>query len=465
MERRVLSFIEALRDRGVSVSPAESIDALGALERVGWESREQFQTALKSTLIKRQKDVPVFDELFPLYWQSLGMPERNGALPEEMRERLEELLSEEAPPTGEPGDMPSPQDMLAMLLMGETGESESLIQQAAGHGGMSELTSYMQIGMYARRLYNQFDWQEVERQLEELLQRLQEQGWDEGELEQLREAFARGRASFRERTREYAARQRARNADTWRRNRLEELTQRPLSQLDEAELAQVRELVYQLAKRLRNKLSLRQRQAKPGRLDVRATLRRNYQHGGVPFELVQRRRKREKVELMVLCDVSSSVERVSRFMLQFVYTIQDCLAKVRSFVFVDEMGEVTDFFREADVTEGVRLALSAADISYNARSDFGSLFTDFCDRYLGDVGYRTYVLIIGDARNNRNDACAWALERMAERAKGIIWLNPETEPFWDTGDSVMGEYLPHCREARVCRNLADLEDVVTSLLL
>lgn len=459
MERRVLSFIEGLRARGVAVSPAESIDALGALERVGWESREQFRTALKSTLIKHRKDVPVFDELFPLYWQSLGMPERNGALPEEMRERLEEFLSEGARPAG------VPQDMLAMLLMGETGESESLIQQAGGHGGMAELTSYMQIGMYARRLYNRFDWQEVESQFEELLQRLQARGWEERELSRLRQAFAQGRASFRERTREYAVRERERNADAWKRNRLDELTRKPLSQLDEAELAQVRELVYQLAKRLRNRLSLRQRQEKPGRLDVRATLRRNYQHGGVPFELVQRRRKREKVELMVLCDVSSSVERVSRFMLQFVYTIQDCLAKVRSFVFVDEVGEVTDFFREADVTEGVRLALSAADISYNARSDFGSLFTDFCERYLGDVGYRTYILIIGDARNNRNDACAWALERMAERAKGIIWLNPETEPFWDTGDSVMGEYLPHCREARVCRNLQDLEDVVTSLLL
>lgn len=429
------------------------------MEQIGWESRDQFRTALASTLIKRQKDVPIFDELFPLYWQSLAGPESNGALPEEMQQQLQEMLADGGAQHGDPSDL------LSMLLMGETGESESLMQQAAGAGGMSEITSYMQIGMYARRIFNQFDWEAVEEALEQLLSRLQEQGWSEEQLEQVRDAFARGRAAFRERTREFAARERARNAESWRRSRLDDLTRRPLSQLDEAELAQVRELVYQLAKRLRNKLSLRQRHAKPGRLDVRATLRRNYQHGGVPFELVQRRRKREKVELMVLCDVSSSVERVSRFMLQFVYTIQDCLAKVRSFVFVDEMGEVTDFFREADVTEGVRLALSAADISYNARSDFGSLFEDFCDRYLGDVGYRTYILIIGDARNNRNPAHAEALERMAERAKGIIWLNPETGPFWDTGDSVMGEYLPYCKEARVCRNLADLEEAVASLLL
>lgn len=173
----------------------------------------------------------------------------------------------------------------------------------------------------------------------------------------------------------------------------------------------------------------------------------------------------EKADLMVLCDISSSVSRVSQFMLQFVYTVQDCLAKVRSFVFVDDLGEVTSFFHDEDIAKGVRLALSEASIPYNVHSDFGWVFQEFCDRYLQDVGYRTYIMIIGDARNNYNDPAAWALEKMAERAKGIIWLNPETRPFWNTGDSVMGEYLPYCREARVCRTLKDLEETVSSLLL
>jgi uncharacterized protein with von Willebrand factor type A (vWA) domain len=152
-------------------------------------------------------------------------------------------------------------------------------------------------------------------------------------------------------------------------------------------------------------------------------------------------------------------------MLQFVYTIQDCLAKVRSFVFVDELGEVTDFFREEDVSKGVKRALTEAGIAYHARSDFGGVFRQFCERYLQDVGYRTYILVIGDARSNYNDPCAWALERMRDRCKGIIWLNPETRSFWDTGDSVIGAYAPYCREVRVCRTLRDLEDAVESLLL
>jgi uncharacterized protein with von Willebrand factor type A (vWA) domain len=266
--------------------------------------------------------------------------------------------------------------------------------------------------------------------------------------------------------RRYVEREQARNVDRVpSAERVDRLMNRPLSGLDELELQQMRKAVDILARKLRNKMSMREKQIKKGKLDVKATLRRNMQHGGVPFDLVLRKKRIEKAELMVLCDISSSVARVSQFMLQFVYTIQDCLAKVRSFVFVDDLGEVTEFFRDEDIEKGVRRAMSEADISYNVRSDFGEVFRRFCERHLQDVGFRTYIMIIGDARNNYNDPDTWALEKIKERAKGIIWLNPETRPFWDTGDSVMGEYIPYCREARVCRTLRDLEETVSSLLL
>jgi hypothetical protein len=280
------------------------------------------------------------------------------------------------------------------------------------------------------------------------------------------EAFERKREAFRRLVRRYVEREQAKNAGRLLgEERVESLMDRPLSSLDEMELRQMREVVDVLARKLRNRISMRERRVRRGKLDVRATLRRNMQHGGIPFHLVLRKRRIEKAELMVLCDVSSSVARVSQFMLQFVYSVQDCLSKVRSFVFVDELGEVTDFFRERDIDEGIRMALGNAGISYMSRSDFGEVFRLFCRDYLQDVGYRTYIMIIGDARNNYNDPCAWALEKMSERAKGIIWLNPETRPFWDTGDSVMSEYLPYCREVRVCRTLRDLERAIGSLLL
>jgi len=459
MEERVLDFIKGLRGRGVSVSTAESIDALGAVSVVGLEDPAPFKSALKAAVVKRNKDIPVFEELFPLYFYGLESAGDVDGLDEDLMSRLQQALSA----FSQGREMNA---MLSLLMQGRGGEWESLIRMAAGEVGTAQLATRMQVGMYTRRIMDVFDWEEMEEQLEEFLSRLREEGWSEDDLQRLEEAFGANRDALRKQVRRYVEREQARNADRVpSTERVERLMGRPLSGLDEFELQQMRKAVDILARKLRNRITLREKQVKRGKLDVKATLRKNMQHGGVPFELKLKHKRLEKAELMVLCDISSSVARVSQFMLQFVYTIQDCLAKVRSFVFVDDLGEVTEFFREEDIQKGVRRALSDAEISYNARSDFGEVFKQFCERYLQDVGYRTYIMVIGDARNNYNDPCIWALEKMRDRAKGIIWLNPETKPFWDTGDSVMGEYIPFCKEARVCRTLKDLEQTVSSLLL
>ena len=457
MERRILEFVKGLRGRGVPVSTAESIDALNAALAVGLEDAAAFRSAIKACLVKNARDAVHFEELFPLYFLGLDSASE-GKIPDE---ELIAALEEEAREAGGAAN-----SLLLLLVAGRSGEWESFIQAAAGAFGTSQLATRMQVGMYTRRIFDAFDWQGMEGELEGLLERLRGGTWSEENIAALREAFRANREAFRSQVRCFVEREQARNADRVPvPERMERLVTRPLSSLDEHELQQMRRAVDVLARRLRNRISLREKRVRRGKLDVRATLRGNMQHGGVPFRLVLRNRRVEKVELMVLCDISSSVARVSQFMLQFVYTIQDCLAKVRSFVFVDELGEVTDFFREEDIATGVKRALTEAGIAYHVRSDFGGVFRQFCEEYLQDVGYRTYILVIGDARSNYNDPCAWALEKIRDRCKGIIWLNPETRSFWDTGDSVIGEYAPCCREVRVCRTLRDLEDSVESLLL
>ncbi|OFW61121.1 MAG: hypothetical protein A2W01_00780 [Candidatus Solincola sediminis] len=451
MEERVVDFVNGLRGRWVSVSTAESLDAMRSLLAVGIADPSNFRAALRAALIKRNQDQVIFEELFPLYFHALGAAtEAASELGEDLVQRI----------------MQEPQDLFSQLLSGNSGEWESWIRQMAGDMDFSRLMTRMQVGMFTRRIFDSIDWDNMGNRLRELQSSLSEEGWPDSEVHALPDVFAANREAFRRQVRSYVEREQARNADQLPSpDRVERLMNRPLSSLEETELQQMRQAVDILARKLRNKMALRDKRAKRGRLDVKATMRKNMHHGGIPFNLVRRKKRKEKADLMVLCDISSSVSRVSQFMLQFVYTVQDCLAKVRSFVFVDALGEVTSFFRDEDIGGGVRLALSEASIPYNVRSDFGWVFQEFCERYLQDVGYRTYILIIGDARNNYNDPAVWALEKMAERAKGIIWLNPETKPFWNTGDSVMEEYLPYCREARVCRTLKDLEETVSSLLL
>jgi hypothetical protein len=195
-------------------------------------------------------------------------------------------------------------------------------------------------------------------------------------------------------------------------------------------------------------------------------LRRNMGHGGVPFELVFKERRKDRPKLVILCDVSSSVANVSRFMLQFVYSLQECFTKIRSFVFVAELGEVTQVFRDQDINAAIEKALDGGDvINVYTRSNFGQAFHYFWRNYLSAVDHRTTFLILGDARNNYNDPRTWCLREIHNKAKNVVWLNPENPSAWGFGDSVMDKYLSHIDAAEECRNLKQLSRIVDRLVL
>ena len=152
-------------------------------------------------------------------------------------------------------------------------------------------------------------------------------------------------------------------------------------------------------------------------LDLRQTLRRNMSRGGIPFELIFKRRKKDRPKLVILTDLSSSVANVSRFMLQFVYSLQEAFTKIRAFVFVSELGEVTPIFQEKDISEAIEDALEGGTvINVYTRSNFGHAFHHFWQNYLSAIDNKTTVLILGDARNNYNDPRAWCLRELHHKA-------------------------------------------------
>jgi hypothetical protein len=244
----------------------------------------------------------------------------------------------------------------------------------------------------------------------------------------------------------------------------ESLTDKPLFTLTHEEVFQMKAVVARLARKIKDALALRQRQEAKGRLDSRRTIRRSLQYGGVPMELRFRRRHREKPKLITICDVSDSVRNASRFMLQLVWSLQECFSRVRSFVFVSEIAEVTEAFSTYPVERAIEWALRGAPVDYHSRSDFGYAFSRFCRTELESLDRRTTILVLGDARNNYNDPQAWALKQMRERVKGIIWLNPEGQWGWGIGDSVMPLYAPHVNIVRECRTIGRLGEVVDGLV-
>jgi uncharacterized protein with von Willebrand factor type A (vWA) domain len=461
MDDRILEFIGDLRRAELRISPSEALDALAAAAQVGLDDRETFKTALGATLVKEARDRATFSRIFDLYFldlQALGEGLRKALGPQDPRvqELLDALLAEEGLELDE---------LTELLLRGQGSEMEMAIRSGSRTAGLERLMYGLQVGYFSRRVADGLDLAAVERDIEQLLRLLAERGLDAGQLARIRNYLELRLEAFRRMIRQHVERELERRA--WRQGeRLtrEVLSDKPLFALTAEEVTQMQAVVARLARKIKDALVLRQRQEERGRIDTRRTIRKSLAWDGVPMEIVLRRRHRDKPKLITICDVSDSVRNASRFMLQLVWSLQECFSRVRSFVFVSEIAEVTDAFGEYPVERAIEWALKAAPVDYHCRSDFGYAFSQFVRTELDTLDRRTTILLLGDARNNYNDPQAWALRMIRERVKGLIWLNPEGQWGWGVGDSVMPLYAPACDLVRECRTIGQLGDVVDNLV-
>lgn len=244
------------------------------------------------------------------------------------------------------------------------------------------------------------------------------------------------------------------------RNRLASLSEKSFNYYTQEDIRRMNEAVARLAERFKNRLSVRRKKSARGRFDIKRTLRQNLQFGGVPFHIELYRRQKTKPQVIILCDISDSVLNASRFMLQFVYSVQDLYSKVRSFVFVSDIGEVTELFEENEIHHAVERALKGDIVDVYSHSNFGRAFELFYKDHFSAVTGKTTVLIIGDGRNNYNRPSDWVLREIQQKAKQLIWLNPENRMTWGVGDSEMPRYLPYCDIAEECRNISQLYRVI-----
>jgi len=196
-------------------------------------------------------------------------------------------------------------------------------------------------------------------------------------------------------------------------------------------------------------------------LDVRRTIRANIEYDGLLFHTIWKKTKVDRPKVMAICDVSGSVAQVSRFLLMFLYSLQEVLPNVRSFAFSGELGETTELFKR----EKIEKALTDVLRDFGGGStDYGRAFENFEALALDDVDHRTTVLILGDARSNYGDPRSDILKLVHARARRVVWLNPEPRSMWNSGDSEMRRLAPYCDKAITCASLKDLERVVSDLL-
>lgn len=469
MDDKLIEFSNLLRKNGVRVSVAEDLDSFAAVRVLGLGSRTALKSGLRATMVKRAVDVPIFDELFDLFFAGVQellkaatgrAQEALGLDPAEFQRLLEELEKL----LGEHGKELS--ELAKDWLRNDTGRVEQKLREALEQARVGEIERPYQEGQFTHGMANAFGLSDLLRQIEDFRDRLSGFGLDPQTAERL-QRYLESRLRDLAQLMKQAVRQELEKQDLARREseRMQSLSEKSFFYLSEDEIRRMKEAVTRLAQRLKNVIAIKRKRAKRGRFDVKDTFRKNLQYGGIPFRIQFDDKKKDKPQVVILCDVSDSVRNVSRFMLQFVYSLQDLYSRVRSFIFVAETGEITRLFEENDIHEAIELALRGSIINVFAHSDFGRAFKIFHRDYITAVNKRTTVIVLGDARNNYNLPNEWTLRDIRARAKQLIWLNPESKMTWGFGDSEMERYRPFCDVVEECRNLNQLYHVIDRLVV
>src|SRR6266540_5879741 len=438
MAPRLLEFADELRTEGVAVGTSELLDAFEALDAVSWTSQEDFREALAATLAKSQEDRHVLDVLFDRFFFRAVE-----------REALEQNLAEERFQGGDQLDLEALRERIREAIRaGSDGEMRDLARLAiAAFGRQGEGSGV--IGVDVQRIRRTLGLR-TERAGAELPDP------DAVPRDRLQEFERHVR---RELERQMIERTRALPPA------------KPLRELDRAlpsnptqDLSQVHRVVAQMKRRLASHGREHRGRRRSWQVDVRRTMRASLQTGGVPLDLKYRPRRPRRPELYVLCDVSTSVTSASVFFLSVLHALHDSFRKMRSFVFVERISEVTDVFeRERSfkaVSEAIGRDAGVADIS--GYTDYGRVWTEFLASVEDDLHPRATVIVLGDARTNGRDPRADVFAQVAAKAGRTFWLNPEPRLYWNYGDSVIAAYERYC-EAFECWTTGQLEDFVKAL--
>ncbi|MGB6057989.1 MAG: VWA domain-containing protein [Microthrixaceae bacterium] len=472
-------FIAELRNAGLPVSLTENLDAMEAVQHIPIGDREAFKYALAATLVKNHSHWRAFETVFEVYFSLRGA---EWSLDPDATDLP--ILEDEEGQQGEgPGESPQAQGGAAESLTPEELAEMLYRSLQSGDQAMMRAMARQSVRRYAgmepgRPVGGTYYLYRTLRNLDldGVLERLVEQSKDESPepLTSLEERLERDEFESRieEFRKEIEAEIRRRLVADRGVEAMAKTLRKPLPEdidfmhASREEMVQLRKALQPLTRRLAVRLARKRRHGRKGSLDFRSTVRHSLSFGGVPAEPKFKYPRPTKPEIFVIADISGSVAAFARFTLHLVYAISGQFSRVRSFVFIDGLDEVTRFFEGTeDILEAIHRVNSEADVVWvDGHSDYGHAFEVFWQKYGQDVTSKATVIILGDARNNYHASQSWVIKEIRKKARHVWWLNPEPKAYWDTGDSIVGEYATYCDGAFECRNLRQLERFVDHLV-
>ena len=472
MQTNLVNFIQVLRSHDIRISPAETLDAMDVAASLGYSNRIRLRDGLSMALAKTPVEELVFDRCFDRYFSveladfssdpdaqqssdenpdseaSSETPEDESHSP--ATDDAEDLLAEAAAQSPQL-DALMQSELMQNLLSNDRNALSLAMTRAGDSVGLQQIQMFTQRGQFTRKILDQLGEQHIRQAVIELEQ------MNNPALAEVQ----RYRDILREQVRDYVEREYLLHAEGRNHQFMEEiLSKTRLNNIERHYLDRVHGLVQKMARRLAARYARKQRSTKRGKLNMGRTLRSSAATDGVLFNTYWRKTRRKKPQILAVCDVSGSVAAYAKFLLMFLYSLQDVLPKVRSFAFSSHMGEVSDLFKEHELEKAIELV----NWKYGGATDYGGSLDDFAELAMDDITSSTTVIILGDARNNGGDPKLDIMQNIYQRSKQVIWLNPESRRAWGTGDSEMLRYQTATHFTPECNNLKQLERIVDQLL-
>ena len=472
MPDSLVSFIQVLRTHDVRVSPAETLDAMHVATTLGYSDRSLLRDGLSMTLAKTPDEEAIFLQCFDRFFdrqladfseeQQPDQPPTADIAENETAETSDSGESEpgsdsEPSPLEEAADS-DPQlealmdsELMQALVNNDRNALSMAMNKAGEAAGLQQIQMFTQKGQFTRKILDAMG----EEQIRDSVIALERA--DSPALPQLQ----RYRDILREQVRDYVESQYLLHAEGKTQQFMEDvLSKTRLSNIEHTYLHRVHDLVRKMAKKLAARHARKRREYRRGQLNMPRTMRAGIANDGLMFDVHWRRTRKEKPQILAVCDVSGSVAAYAKFLLLFLYSLQDVLPRVRSFAFSSNLGEVSELFEQNSVEKAIELV----NWKYGGATDYGTALTDFANLALDDINSNTTVIILGDARNNKGDPKLEIMQSIYQRSRQVIWLNPESRRAWGTGDSEMQRYQSACHFAAECNNLKQLERIIDQLL-
>jgi len=448
-------FFRAARGAGVRISPAESIDAMRAVAEVGPADRAILRDALLLTMAKSGEEKAALAACFDTFFAHPDFEQAPAANDDEDTGGGKNDTSAVPVDGSAPGEAPAAPELgtlAQMLLSQDRAAITAALSNASNAAGLTNIRVFTQRGLFASRVLEQLGVGRLRDDIDAL------SASNSGDAERLTTALG----SLRETVSEMVSQALllyGREEKEALRNEI--LRNAPMARLEQRQIAQMRVLIRQMARRLRERFSKPRKRQRRGHLDVRRTIRRNAAWGGVPFMTAWKRRHRDKPKIVAICDVSGSVAQVSDFFLLLIHSLHEVVSDVRSFAFSGNLIEVSEVLEKNKPEEAMKQIMSS--VGYGS-SDYGRSFVDFEKGFMSAITAQTTVIVLGDARSNNLDPRADILRRIGERSKRLVWLNPEGRMGWGFGDSEMPRYATFCNVVRQCATAQQLERAVADIV-